>query len=115
MNQSADEIYENISKLVFKGTDGLFSNAILEVELHSLAMKLSGGYYSTHSNKTLPFSFLKEHKKELLKELRKLQNLMPNEPWNMLTYTLDASGGHYADFQWSESLALDIEEVCAVL
>ncbi len=115
MNQSADVIYENISKLVFKGTDGLFSNAILEVELHSLAMKLSGGYYSTHSNETLPFSFSKEHKKELLKELRELQALMSTEPWNVLSYTLDASGGHHADFQWNEALALDIQEVCAAL
>jgi len=113
MKRSTDEIYASISKIVFKGTDGLFSNAILEVELHTLAMKLSGGYYSTHSNKTLPFSFLKEHKQELLKELRELQLSMPNEPWNTLTYTLNSSGGYSTDFQWNEVLAQDIKEVCA--
>ena len=78
-------------------------------------MKLSGGYYSTHSNETLSFSFLKEHKQALLKYFRELQNAMPNEPWNTMTYTLDASGGHHASFDYNEVLAHDIEEVCAAI
>jgi len=112
MNRTQDEIYASISETIFKGTDGLFSNAILEVELHSLAMKLSGGYYSTHANETLSFSFLKEHKQELLKDFRELQLKMPHQAWNTMTYTLDASGGHSTDFQWNEVLAQDIKEVC---
>lgn len=115
MNRSQDDIYASISQTIFKGTDGLFSNAILEVELHTLAMKLSGGYYSTHSNETISFSFLKEHKQNLLKDLRALQTIMSNEPWNTMTYTLDASGVHSANFQNNEALAHDIEEVCAAI
>jgi len=113
MNRSQDDIYNSISQTVIKGTDGLFSNAILEVELHSLAMKLSGGYYSTHTQKTLPFSFLKEHKQNLLLDLRELQQSMPHEPWNIMTYTLDSSGKYHTDFRWNEMLAQDIEEICA--
>ena len=115
MNRSTDDIYSSISETVFKGTDGLFSNAILEVELHTLAMKLSGGYYSTHQNDAASFSFEKEHKQELLKDLRELQQNMPNEPWNTLTYTLNADGGYYVDFQWNELLANDVEEICAAV
>jgi len=115
MKRSLDEIYSSISQTVFKGTDGLFSNAILEVELHSLAMRLSGGYYSTHSDETHPFTFLKNHKKELLQDLRELQMLMPNETWNTMTYTLNSSGGHSAKFEYNERLAKEIEEVCAAI
>jgi len=115
MTRSIEDIYANISAMIVKGTEGVFSNAILEVQLHSLAMKLSGGYFRTDAmmENSSPFRFIKEHKNILLKDLQELQNKMPEKPWNTMTYSLLATGEYQVDYEWNDSLAREIEEVCA--
>ena len=115
MTRSLEDIYENISAMIIKGTEGVFSNAILEVELHTLAMRLSGGYFrADHTLSTSsPFHFIKEHKTILLKDLLELQEKMPERPWNIMTYSLLATGEYQVDFEWNDTLAREIDEVCA--
>ncbi len=115
MNRSIEDIYSNISAMMIKGTEGVFSNAILEVELHALAMRLSGGYFRADStlSTSSPFRFIKEHKTILLKDFRELQNKMSHQPWNIMTYSLLATGEYQVDFEWNDTLAREIDEVCA--
>ena len=116
MNRSLDEIYSSISQMVLKGIDGSFSDAVLEVELHSLAMKLSGGYVRGDGSEPSAFSFIREHKKILMNDLIELHvktDLDDKSRWNTLNYSLHPNGEYRVDFNWDQSLADDIERVFA--
>jgi len=116
MNRSINEIYSSISQMVLKGIDGSFSAAVLEVELHSLALKLSGGYVRGDGSEPSSFSFIKEHKKILMNDLIELhlKTDVDNESrWNTLNYSLHPDGQYRADFNWNQSLADEIERVYA--
>ena len=116
MNRSLDEIYSSISQMVLKGIDGNFSDAVLEVELHSLAMKLTGGYVRGDGSEPSSFSFIKEHKKILMNDLIELHvktDLDDKSRWNTLNYSLHPNGEYRADFDWNQSLADDVERVFA--
>jgi len=116
MNRSLDEIYTSISQMVLKGIDGNFSDAVLEVQLHSLALKLSGGYMRGDGSEPSPFSFIKEHKKILMNDLIELHlktDVDDKSRWNTLNYALHSNGEYRADFDWDQSLADDIERVYA--
>ena len=116
MNRSLDEIYASISQMVLKGIDGNFSDAVLEVELHALAMKLTGGYVRGDGSEPSSFSFIKEHKKILMNDLIELHlktDLDDKSRWNTLNYNLHPNGEYRVDFNWDQSLADDIERVFA--
>lgn len=112
MTRSLDQIYSSISQMLIKGIDGNFSNAVLEVELHSLAMKLSGGYIKEDGSEPSSFSFIKEHKKILMNDLIELQ-VKTEENWNTLNYNLHANGKFKIEYHFDKVLAEDIEKVCA--
>ena len=114
MNRSLDEIYSSISQMVLKGIDGSFSEAVLEVELHALAMKLSGGYVGDAKSEPSAFSFIKEHKKILMHDLLELHlktSIDDKNHWNTLNYNLHPNGEYKVDFNWNQSLADAIERV----
>ncbi len=116
MTRSLEEIYRNISQILIKGIDGGFSDAVLEVELHSLAMKLSGGYVSEVNNEPSTFKFIKEHKKILMNDLIELHqktDINDLSRWNTMNYNLHADGQYKVEFDWNQSLADDIERVYA--
>jgi len=114
MKRSLEEIYSSISAMVVKGIDGEFSDAVLEVELHSLAMKLSGGYMSVDSSEPSSFRFIKEHKKILMNDLIELHlktDINELSRWNTMNYNLHANGEYRVEFEWNQELAADIERV----
>jgi len=114
MNRSREEIYASISAMIVKGIDGDFSDAVLEVELHSLAMKLSGGYMRGADSEPSPFSFIKEHKKILMNDLIELHaktDINELSRWNTMNYNLHANGEYRVEFEWNHKLAADIERV----
>ncbi len=116
MNRNIDEIYSGISAMIVKGINASWSEAVLEVELHTLAMKLSGGYLCDTVNHVAPFEFSKEHKKILMHTLIELHlktDLNEQSRWNSMVYTLRASGEYTVDFLWNQALADDIEKVYA--
>jgi len=116
MNRSLEEIYKNISYILIKGIEGDFSDAVLEVELHSLAMKLSGGYVSKASSEPNTFKFIKEHKKILMNDLIELHlktDINELSRWNTMNYNLHANGEFKVEFDWDQALADDIERVYA--
>jgi len=112
MTRSIDEIYESISLMLVKGINGNFSDAVLEVELHSLAMKISGGYISELGSEPSSFSFIKEHKKVLMNDLIELQT-RTDENWNSLNYNLHSNGEFRVEYHFDKVLADDIERVRA--
>jgi len=116
MSRSLDEIYNSISQMVLKGIDGEFSDAILEVELHSLALKLTGGYMRGDGSEPSSFSFIREHKKILMNDLIELHlktDLNDESRWNTMNYNLHPNGEYKVEFEWNEALANDIERVYA--
>ncbi len=116
MNRSLEEIYTSISQMLIKGIDGSFSDAVLEVELHSLAMKLSGGYLREDGSEPSSFEFIKEHKRILMNDLIELHlktDLDENSRWNMMTYNLRPTGEFKVDFIWDQALANAIAKVYA--
>ena len=116
MNRSLDEIYLSISTMLIRGIDGEFSDAILEVELHSLAMKLSGGYLGVNESEPSSFSFIKEDKKILMNDLIELHIktvVEDKDRWNTLNYTLHPTGEFKVDFEWDQGLADKVEKVYA--
>ncbi len=116
MNRSVDEIYTSISQMVLKGIDGYFCDAVLEVELHPLAMKLSGGYQRGDGSEPSSFVFIKEHKKILMNDLIELHHVTDVDDqtrWNMMNYSLHASGEYRVEFQWNQYLADMVEQVFA--
>ena len=116
MSRSVEEIYNNISQILLKGIDGEFSDAVLEVELHSLALKLSGGYLSPINNEPNTFKFIKEHKKILMSDLIELHlktDINELSRWNTMNYNLHANGEFKVEFDWNQALADDIERVYA--
>ena len=116
MQRSLEEIYASISEMVVKGIDGNFSDAVLEVELHSLAMKLSGGYMRDDNGEASSFSFIKEHKKILMNDLLELHlktDINELSRWNTMNYNLHSNGEYRVEFEWDQKLAHDIERVKA--
>ena len=112
MSRSVDEICNSISQMLIKGIDGNFLAAVLEVELHSLAMKLSGGYIVAEGSEPHSFSFIKEHKKILMNDLIELQ-IKTTETWNSLNFDLHANGEYRVEYNFNEALAEDIERIYA--
>lgn len=116
MNRNIDEIYASISKMMIKGIESAWSEAVLEVELHSLAMKLSGGYLYGQNSSAGSFSFEKEDKKILMNDLIELHlktDLDDESRWNTMIYNLRSSGEYKVKFVWNQTLADDIEKVYA--
>lgn len=111
MNRSLDEIYTSISTMLIKGIDGPFLDAVLEVELHSLAMKLSGGFLKEDGIEAHTFRFIKEDKKVLMNDLLELQSKADKQNrWNTLSYNLHPNGEYKVNFEWNKSLAEQIEQ-----
>jgi hypothetical protein len=116
MNRTLEEIYASISQMIFKGIEGTFSDAVLEVQLHSLALKLSGGYLRGDGSAPTPFSFAKDDKKILMNDLIELHiktHLDDSSRWNMLNFGLHPTGEYKVDFEWDEPLAECVERVYA--
>jgi len=116
MNRSVEEIYTSISQMLVKGIDGEFCDAVLEVELHSLAMKLSGGYIRGDGSAPSSFSFVKEHKKVLMNDLLELHamtDLDDNSRWNTMSYCLHPTGEYKVNYEWDEELDKQIQRVYA--
>jgi len=116
MNRSVEEIYTSISQMLIKGIDGTFSDAVLEVELHSLAMKLSGGYLRGDGSSPSSFEFVKEHKKVLMHDLIELHektDINDHSRWNTMNYSLHPTGEYKVEFQWNQILADQVERVYA--
>lgn len=114
MNRSTDELYANIGKMVITAIEGPWSEAVLEVELHSLALKISGGYMQTGSREPFAFSFIKAYKKALISDLIELHlktDLDEQSRWNRMTFNLFSDGKYKADFRWDQTLADEIEKV----
>lgn len=114
MDRSLEEIYSNISQILLKGIEGKFSDAVLEVELHSLAMKLSGGYVSEVNNEPNTFNFIKEHKKILMNDVIELHlktDINELSRWNTMNYNLHTNGEYKVEFDWNQALADNIERV----
>ncbi len=116
MNRSLEEIYTSISQMLIKGIDGSFSDAVLEVELHSLAMKLSGGYLRGDGSAPSSFNFIKEHKKVLMNDIIELHiktDLDDHSRWNTMNYSLHPTGEYRVSFEWNTALAEKVERVYA--
>jgi len=116
MNRSVEEIYTSISQMIIKGIDGEFSDAVLEVELHSLALKLSGGYLRGDGSLPSPFNFIKEHKKILINDLIELHHktdLNEQSHWNTMSYSLHPTGQYKVVYDWNQVLADQVEQVYA--
>jgi len=94
--------------------DSSWSEAVLEVELHALAIKLSGGYLHGLSSEPLSFKFPKEEKKKLIALLLELHLLTGQDEesrWNIMSFHLHTDGRYKVDFVWDQELADDIEKV----
>ncbi|MDF1879974.1 hypothetical protein JHD50_01450 [Sulfurimonas sp. MAG313] len=116
MDRSIEEIYTSISQMVLRGISEDFTEAILEVELHSLALKISGGFQCTKESEPRAFLFLKENKKVLMKDLVELHlktDLDEQSHWNTMTYTLYSSGEYKVDLVWNQSLSDKVQSVYA--
>ena len=116
MNRTLEEIYANISHMITRGIDGMFTDAVLEVELHSLALKLSGGYLRGDGSVPMSFNFIKEDKKVLMNDLIELHiktDLDDNSRWNTMNYALHPTGEYQVNFEWNETLADSVERVYA--
>jgi hypothetical protein len=116
MDRTIDELYTSIGKMVTTAIEGPWTEAVLEVELHSLALKMSGGYMQTDSNEPFSFKFSKEYKKALINDLIALHlktDLDDKSRWNMMTFNLFSDGNYKADFSWNQTLADEIEKVYA--
>lgn len=114
MHRSNEEIYTSISQMVSKGIDGPFSDAVLEVELHPLAMKLSGGYQRGDGSEPSAFRFIKEHKKILMNDLIELHlqtDVDDQSRWNMMNFSLHSDGQYHVAFKWDQELADKIEYI----
>jgi hypothetical protein len=100
--------------MIMTAIEGPWSEAVLEVELHSLALKISGGYIQTGLSEPFPFSFIKEYKKVLMNDLIELHlktDLDDKSRWNTMTFNLLSDGTYKADFKWNQTLADEIEKV----
>lgn len=116
MNRSIDDLYTNISKMIMTAIQSPWSEAVLDVELHSLALKISGGYMLTDSREPFAFKFSKEYKKALMSDLIALHlktDLDDKSRWNRMTFNLFSDGKYKADFRWDQTLADEIEKVYA--
>ena len=116
MKRDLDDIYASISAMMIKSMDSLWSEAVLEVELHALAMKISGGYLQGVGSEPSPFKFIREDKKflmNLLLELHLKTDLDDESRWNTMSYHLQIDGKYKVDFLWDQTLADDIEKVRA--
>ena len=116
MATEQDNIYTSISAIMVKCMDSLWSEAVLEVQLHALAMKISGGYLQGMGSEPSPLKFIKEDKKLLMNVLIELHlqtNLDEKSRWNTMTYHLHTDGQYKVDFSWDQALADDIEKVRA--
>ncbi len=115
MNRTVDELYTNISKMIMTALESPWSEAVLEVELHSLALKISGGYMQADSSEPFAFKFLKEYKKVLMSDLIELHlktDLDEKSRWNTMVFNLFPDGRYKVDFRWNQTLADQIEKVC---
>jgi len=116
MKKDLDGIYSNISAMIIKAMDDHWSEAVLEVELHALAIKLSGGYLHGLSNEPLSFKFLKDDKKTLINLLIELHLQTDQDDknrWNTMSFHLHTDGRYKVDFVWDQILADNIEKVRA--
>ncbi len=116
MNQDINEIYTKISAMMIKGIQGDWSEAVLEVELHALAIGISGGYIRSLGTEPSQFSFHREDKKTLVNALIELHLQTGQDEqnyWNTMSYHLAMDGKYKVDFSWNQALADDIEKVRA--
>jgi len=116
MNRSIDELYTSIGKMAMTAIEGPWSEAVLEVELHSLALKISGGYMQADSNEPFPFVFVKEYKRALMNDLIELHlktDLDEKSRWNTMMFNLFSDGSYKVDLRWNQTLADEIEKVYA--
>lgn len=114
MRQDLEKIHENISDIMTRVIDSSWCDAIIDIELHSFAMKISGGYKQTLEGEPLPFKFIKDDKKALVKaflELHLLSSTDETNHWNTLNYHLHSDGKYKIEHLWNQVLADDIEKV----
>jgi hypothetical protein len=100
--------------MVMTAIEGPWSEAVLEVELHSLALKVSGGYMQIGTNEPFAFTFIKEYKKVLMNDLIELHlktDLDEKSRWNTMLFNLFSDGTYKVDFRWNQTLADEIEKV----
>lgn len=114
MSRTPDELSNSISTMIMHGISNPYSEAILEVELHALAMKICGGYLQEETGEACAFKFIKEHRNILMNDLIEL-NLMTSRDdesrWNTMNYNLKKSGEYKIDYAWDQELADNIEKV----
>ncbi len=116
MDNDLEHIYTNISAMIMKGMESAWSEAVLEVELHALAIKLSGGYIHGLGTEPFSFKFSKDDKKSLIALLLELHLQTSQDEknrWNTMSYHLQTDGRYKVDFIWDQELADDIEKVRA--
>ena len=116
MKRDLNDIYANISAMIIKGIEDNWSEAVLEVELHALAIALSGGYLRSIGTEPSPFSYQREDKKTLINTLIELHLQTGQDEencWNTMSYHLHTDGRYKVDFSWNQDLADDIERVRA--
>ncbi len=116
MTQDLEKIHADISSIITRVIDSVWCEAILDIELHALAMKISGGYKQTLDSEPLPFKFIKDDKKALVKALLDLHLLSSTDEtnhWNTLSYHLQSDGKYKIEPSWNQVLADDIEKVRA--
>ena len=114
MRQDLEKIHANISDIMKRVIDSAWCEAILDIELHTLAMKISGGYKQTREGEPLPFKFIKDDKKALVNALLDLHLLSSTDEtnhWNILNYHLHSDGKYKIESSWNQVLADDIEKV----
>lgn len=114
MNRTLEELTNSISKGIIQGIPVTWSQAVLEVELHALAIKLSGGYLQEGTGEASSFRFLREHKKVLIHDLIEL-HLITNKDeqnrWNTMNYNLHRNGEYKINYAWDQALADEIEKI----
>lgn len=116
MKKDLNDIYAKISAMIIKGIEDHWSEAVLEVELHALAIGLSGGYLRSVGAEPSPFTFQREDKKTLINTLIELHLQTDQDEqncWNTMSYHLHTDGRYKVDFSWNQELADDIERVRA--
>lgn len=114
MTQDLEKIHANILDIMTRVIDSAWCEAILDIELHSFAMKISGGYKQTLEGEPLSFKFIKEDKKALVNALLELHLLSSTDEtnhWNTLNYHLQADGKYKMQSSWNQVLEDDIERV----
>lgn len=109
---STEDIYSTISNTIIRTVDGPWSEAVLEVELHSLAMKIRGGYMHAGLEEPCTLHFNKEDKKVLMNSLVQLHMQSEHDEenrWNSMNYNLSSNGQYRVEFEWNKEIEKMVE------